>query len=136
MTCMAKQGAVHRNFFTGQQLFPYCSLKAMLEPSAVILAQAHLQVLAVSDQILKPQHKPTPSDLDLMFTSVSTATVSSMATVEMEDFSNQQLWVLILLMLLGGEVFISMLALHFNNAETNTNEVLPKRSPLTRKKEH
>ncbi|PUZ48814.1 hypothetical protein GQ55_7G275900 [Panicum hallii var. hallii] len=75
---------------------------------------------------LTPQHKPTPRSLDLIFTSVSTLTVSSMATVEMEDFSDQQLWVLILLMLLGGEVFTSMLGLHLN-ARANTYEILQKR---------
>ncbi|KAL5214884.1 hypothetical protein ABZP36_004036 [Zizania latifolia] len=67
-------------------------------------------------------------DLDLMFTSVSTVTVSSMATIEMEDFSDQQIWVLILLML---EVFISMLALYFNNAGINTEDILLKRLPST-----
>uniref|UniRef100_J3M177 Uncharacterized protein n=1 Tax=Oryza brachyantha TaxID=4533 RepID=J3M177_ORYBR len=82
-------------------------------------------------KIHKPRHKPTPRTLDLMFTSVSTVTVSRMATVEMEDFSDQQLWVLILLTLLGGEVFISMLALHFSNAGINTNEILPKRLSST-----
>ncbi|RLM66224.1 cation transporter HKT4-like [Panicum miliaceum] len=79
---------------------------------------------------LTPQHKPTPRSLDLIFTSVSTQTVSSMATVEMEDFSDQQLWVLILLMLLGGEVFTSMLGLHLND-RANTYEILQKRLPST-----
>ncbi|RCV35306.1 hypothetical protein SETIT_7G230400v2 [Setaria italica] len=80
---------------------------------------------------LTPQHKPIPRSLDLAFTSVSTLTVSSMATVEMEDFSDQQLWVLILLMLLGGEVFTSMLGLHLKNARANTYDILQKRLPST-----
>ncbi|CAL5069848.1 unnamed protein product [Urochloa decumbens] len=78
---------------------------------------------------LTPQHKPTPRSLDLIFISVSTLTVSSMATVEMEDFSDQQLWVLILLMLLGGEVFTLMLGLHLKNARANTCDILQKKLP-------
>lgn len=76
---------------------------------------------------LKSPNKPTPRNLDLMFTAVSTVTVSSMATVEMEDFSDQQLWVLIILMILGGEVFTSMLGLHFKNARANTDDALQRR---------
>ncbi|KAH9322779.1 hypothetical protein KI387_017418, partial [Taxus chinensis] len=50
--------------------------------------------------------------LNAFYTSVSATTVSSLGVVPMQDLSELQLVVLVILMFLGGEVFTSMLCLH------------------------
>lgn len=72
-----------------------------------------------------------PGDLDLLFTSVSALSVSSMSTVEMEVFSDFQLVVLTILMLIGGEVFISLVKLQFYTSMFPKNRIVYGNSSLS-----
>ncbi|KAF3787241.1 Sodium transporter [Nymphaea thermarum] len=61
----------------------------------------------------KPGSSTSLGNFDLFFMSVSALTSSSLASVNMEDMSNSQFWVLIFLMFVGGEAFLSAITLLF-----------------------
>nr|AKF12289.1 HKT type-II transporter protein [Aeluropus lagopoides] len=61
---------------------------------------------------LKPSNPDfSPRYVDMLYLSTSALTVSGLSTVRMEDLSSSQIVVLTLLMLVGGEVFVSFLGL-------------------------
>ncbi|XP_062229736.1 cation transporter HKT2;4-like [Phragmites australis] len=62
--------------------------------------------------LLKPSNTDyRPRYVDMFFMSTSAVTVTGLATVKMEDLSSSQIVVLTLLMLLGSEMFLSLLGL-------------------------
>ncbi|KAL6603541.1 hypothetical protein ACP70R_043902 [Stipagrostis hirtigluma subsp. patula] len=62
--------------------------------------------------LLKPSNAGyRPRIVDMLFLSTSAVTVTGLATVKMEDLSTSQIMVLTLLMLLGSEMFVSLLGL-------------------------
>ncbi|KAM3213296.1 hypothetical protein ACQJBY_065973 [Aegilops geniculata] len=62
--------------------------------------------------LLKPSNPEfSPPYIDMLYLSTSALTVSGLSTVKMEDLSSSQIVVLTLLMLVGGEIFVSLLGL-------------------------
>lgn len=73
--------------------------------SLTFLGSLLLVLLKPSDPAFSPRY------LDMLFMSTSAITVSCLGVVEMERFSSAQVVVLMLLMFLGGEVFVTNLVL-------------------------
>ncbi|KAJ1699967.1 hypothetical protein LUZ63_008479 [Rhynchospora breviuscula] len=76
-----------------------------------------LMVLKPADPDLKPRY------VDMFFLSTSALTVSGLSTVEMERLSSSQIVVTGLLMLVGGEVFVSMLSVFCRTGKQSVAEL-------------
>eukprot|EP00253_Pinus_taeda_P028542 PITA_28542 len=62
------------------------------------------------------------NQLDAFYTSVSAVTVTSLGAVRMQEFSAYQLVILTILMLVGGEVFTSILYLHLKRLSSSNKK--------------
>ncbi|CAN6452633.1 unnamed protein product [Victoria cruziana] len=85
-------------------------------------------VLVVLDRKITRIDRPT-ANLDLFYMSVSATTVSSLVSLNMEDFSVSQLVVLTILMLLGGEVFTSMISLNLKKYKIRLRALAAQNEP-------
>jgi Trk-type K+ transport system membrane component len=74
-------------------------------------------VLNPTDPDFKPRY------IDMFFLSTSSLTVSGLATVAMERLSSSQIVVTTLLMLVGGEVFVSMLCVFCRTSKPTISEI-------------
>ncbi|KAG6491759.1 cation transporter HKT2-like [Zingiber officinale] len=83
--------------------------------SLTFLGSLLLALLKPSDPAFSPRY------LDMLFMSASAITVSCLGVVEMERFSSAQVVVLMLLMFLGGDVFVSLLALLLRKVKPKAN---------------
>ncbi|XP_061354548.1 sodium transporter HKT1-like [Gastrolobium bilobum] len=110
---------VHLYWFTVSHVHPYFIHLGYF----IILSLLGYLALKFS----KPRTFPVWSnDFNLFFTSVSASTVSGLSVMEMEVLSNNQLIIVTILMLLGGEIFTSLLGLvfswfNFPNHQSNKN---------------
>ncbi|KAF3325591.1 high-affinity potassium transporter [Carex littledalei] len=80
-----------------------------------------LMVLNPTDPDFKPRY------VDMIFLSTSALTVSGLATVSMERLSSSQIVVTTLLMLVGGEVFVSMLSVFCHASQPSAAELTASR---------
>lgn len=77
---------------------------------------SYFLAIAILGSVLLMSLKPSNPDfsppyIDMLFLSTSALTVSGLSTITMEDLSSSQIVVLTLLMLIGGEIFVSLLGL-------------------------
>ncbi|XP_062232685.1 cation transporter HKT2;4-like [Phragmites australis] len=73
--------------------------------------------------LLKPRNPGyRPRYVDMFFMSTSAVTVTGLATIKMEDLSSSQIVVLTLLMLLGSEMFLSLLGLVLESRKPKTHD--------------
>jgi hypothetical protein len=77
---------------------------------------AYFLAIAVLGSVLLISLKPSnpafsPQYIDMLFLSTSALTFTGLSTVTMEDLSSSQIVVLTMLMLVGGEIFVSFLGL-------------------------
>nr|CAD37196.1 putative sodium transporter [Oryza sativa Japonica Group] len=94
---------------------------------------SYFLLISILGSVLLMFLKPTnpefrPGYIDMLFLSTSALTLSSLITIEMEVLSSSQIVVITLLMLLGGEVFVSFLGLmlrlnHKHNPEFSGDKV-------------
>ncbi|KAJ4816102.1 High-affinity potassium transporter [Rhynchospora pubera] len=82
-----------------------------------LLGSLLLMVLKPTDPDFSPRY------VDMFFLSTSALTVSGLSTVAMERLSSSQIVVFSLLMLVGGEVFVSMLCVFCRSAKSSVAEL-------------